>query len=57
MAAQSKPSQNSDLFEQTIITVSPEAYADFLTRLDMSPQPNDSLRKTMQTPTPWENEG
>lgn len=41
------------LFEQTIITVSPEAYAEFLTRLDMPPQPNDRLRKTMQTPAPW----
>jgi uncharacterized protein (DUF1778 family) len=42
------------LLDQSIITASPEAYAAFLARLDMPPQPNDRLRKTMQTPAPWE---
>jgi uncharacterized protein (DUF1778 family) len=42
------------LLDQAIITASPEAYAAFLTRLDMPPEPNERLRKTMQTPPPWE---
>jgi uncharacterized protein (DUF1778 family) len=42
------------LLDQTIIAASPEAYAAFLARLDMSPQSNERLRKTMQTPAPWD---
>ena len=42
------------LLEQVVIMASPEAYAEFLTRLDMPPQPNERLRKTMQTPAPWD---
>lgn len=42
------------LLDRTVFVVSPEAYAEFLARLDAPPQPNERLRKTMQTPTPWE---
>lgn len=42
------------LFDQAIIMANPDAYAKFLTRLDEQPSPNASLRKTMQTPAPWE---
>lgn len=42
------------LLDQAIIAASPEAYAAFLARLDMPPEPNERLRKTMQTPAPWE---
>ena len=42
------------LLDQVVITVSPQAYEQFLARLDMPPQANDRLRKTMQTPAPWE---
>lgn len=42
------------LLEQVILSVSPEAYSQFLARLDMPPQPNERLRKTMQTPPLWE---
>ncbi|MHB1216266.1 MAG: type II toxin-antitoxin system TacA family antitoxin [Thiobacillus sp.] len=41
------------LLDQAIITVSPEAYAEFVARLDMPPRSNERLRKTMQTPAPW----
>jgi uncharacterized protein (DUF1778 family) len=44
------------LLDQAIITVSPEMYAEFIARLDMPPRPNERLRKTMQTPAPWDNE-
>lgn len=43
------------LLDQAIIAASPEAYAEFLARLDMPPRPNARLRKTMQTPAPWDN--
>ncbi len=42
------------LLDRTVLSVSPEAYAEFLARLDAPPQPNERLRKTMQTPAPWE---
>ena len=42
------------LLDQVIISVGSEAYSQFLARLDMPPKPNERLRKTMQTPPPWE---
>jgi uncharacterized protein (DUF1778 family) len=42
------------LLDRAIISVSLEAYAEFLTRLDAPPQPNERLRRTMQTPPPWD---
>jgi uncharacterized protein (DUF1778 family) len=41
------------LLDRMFIVTSREAYADFLTRLDQPPQPNERLRKTMQIPVPW----
>jgi uncharacterized protein (DUF1778 family) len=42
------------LFDRTVFTGSPEAYADFLIRLDAPPRPNEQLRRAMQTPAPWD---
>ena len=42
------------LLDRTVFTVSPKAYAEFLARLDASPQPNERLRKTLRTVAPWE---
>ncbi|HSV44578.1 MAG TPA: DUF1778 domain-containing protein [Ramlibacter sp.] len=42
------------LLDQAIIAASPKAYAEFVRRLDMPPQPNERLRKTMKTPAPWD---
>jgi uncharacterized protein (DUF1778 family) len=42
------------LLDRTVFTLSPEAYAAFLARLDEPPKPNDRLRRTMQTVPPWE---
>jgi len=42
------------LYDQAIISADPETYARFLAQLDMQPSPNERLRKTMQTPAPWE---
>lgn len=42
------------LIDQRIIMADPDAYQEFLTRLDQAPSPNAALRKTMQTLAPWE---
>lgn len=42
------------LLDQVIISVSPEVFSQFLAQLDMPTKPNERLRKTMQTPPPWE---
>ncbi len=42
------------LLDRAILSVTPEAYAEFLTRLDAPAQPNERLRKTMQSPAPWD---
>jgi len=42
------------LLDQALLAVSPAAYAEFLDRLDRPPAPNPRLRKTLQTPAPWE---
>jgi uncharacterized protein (DUF1778 family) len=42
------------LLDRTVFSVSPKAYAEFLRRLDAPPKLNKRLRRTMQTPAPWE---
>ena len=42
------------LLDRTVFTVSPKAHREFLARLDAPPRPNKRLRKSMQTPAPWE---
>jgi uncharacterized protein (DUF1778 family) len=44
------------LLERTIFWASPEAYAEFIALLDAPPQPNERLRKTMQTTPSWDKE-
>lgn len=42
------------LLDRTVFTVSTEAYAEFLARLDAPLQPNERLRRTMRTRAPWD---
>jgi uncharacterized protein (DUF1778 family) len=42
------------LLERTVFAVDPKAYAEFLARLDSPPRPNGRLRRSLQTPAPWE---
>ena len=42
------------LLDRTVFAVSPEAYAEFLTRLDAPPKPNARLKRALQTTPPWE---
>ena len=41
------------LLDRALVSVSPEAYAEFLKRLDAPTQPNERLSKTMRTLPPW----
>ncbi|NYE23546.1 type II toxin-antitoxin system TacA family antitoxin [Pigmentiphaga litoralis] len=41
------------LLDRALMVVSPEAYSNFLERLDQPAKPNDRLRKTMQAKAPW----
>lgn len=43
------------LLDQVVVTASPQAFEQFQARLDMPPDPNNRLRKTMITPAPWEH--
>lgn len=42
------------LLDQALLVASPEAYAEFVSRLDRAPASNPRLVKTMQTPAPWD---
>jgi len=42
------------LLDQTFLTTNKEAHAAFIARLDMPPNPNANLVKTMQVPPPWD---
>ncbi len=42
------------LLERTLFRVSPEAYAEFVRRLDAPPKPNARLRKMLAKRPPWE---
>jgi uncharacterized protein (DUF1778 family) len=42
------------LLDRTVFAISPKAHAEFLKRLDEPPRPNDRLRRSLQTPAPWE---
>ena len=42
------------LLDRTVFTVSPEAYAEYLARLDEPAQSNEHLKRTMSTKAPWD---
>ena len=42
------------LTDRSLFVVGPETYAKFVAALDASPVPNEKLRRTMQTPAPWD---
>ena len=44
---------DATLLDQVNIVATPEAYAEFLARLDMPPAPNTRLFKTMQAKPLW----
>ncbi len=42
-----------ELLDRAFFVVSPDTYSRFLALLDAPPQPNERLRRTLQTPLPW----
>jgi uncharacterized protein (DUF1778 family) len=43
------------LLDRGGLMVAPEAYAEFVKRIDAPPRPNERLRQTMRTPAPWDD--
>jgi len=43
------------LLDRRGLTVSAEAYAEFVQRIDAPPQPNERLRRSMKTLPPWDH--
>lgn len=43
------------LLDQALLTVDPEIYDAFVSRLDQPASPNPRLHKTMRTPAPWDD--
>jgi uncharacterized protein (DUF1778 family)/GNAT superfamily N-acetyltransferase len=44
----------SAILDRTVLSFSAKAYAEFIARLDAPPRPNKRLRRSLQTPAPWE---
>ncbi len=42
------------LLDRTVFMVTPKAYSEYLALLDAPPRPNKRLRRSLQTPAPWE---
>jgi uncharacterized protein (DUF1778 family) len=42
------------ILDRTVLTFSPKAYAEFVARLDAPPRANKRLRRSLQTPAPWD---
>lgn len=42
-----------EILDRTLFMLGPEAYAEFLARLDAPPNPNDRLRRALRKPLPW----
>jgi len=43
------------LLDRALMVVSPEAYDEFLKRLDQPAKPNERLRRTMRSKAPWKS--
>jgi uncharacterized protein (DUF1778 family) len=41
------------ILDRALISASPNAYVEFLARLDAPPKPNKRLRRAMRAPAPW----
>lgn len=54
MIEASRKAAEDAILDQRVIAVSAEAYSEFLAILDQPAEANELLRKTMQTPAPWE---
>ncbi|MEC3949288.1 type II toxin-antitoxin system TacA family antitoxin [Sphingobium sp. HWE2-09] len=54
MIEASRRAAEDAILDQTVISVDADTYGRFLAMLDAPPQPNERLRKTMQTKAPWE---
>ncbi|MDE2410321.1 MAG: DUF1778 domain-containing protein [Sphingomonadales bacterium] len=56
MIEASRKAAEDAILDQRVIVMSLDSYNEFLAALDRPAEPNKFLRKTMQTPAPWESQ-
>ncbi|TIQ31299.1 MAG: DUF1778 domain-containing protein [Mesorhizobium sp.] len=44
------------VLDRTLIAVTPEAYAEFVTQLDAPSEPSERLSRLMNAPLPWKSD-
>jgi uncharacterized protein (DUF1778 family) len=54
MVGASRRAAEDALLDRVLFRVSHSVYDDFLRKLDAPPAPNARLRKSLQSPPPWE---
>jgi uncharacterized protein (DUF1778 family) len=54
MLEASRRAAEEALLERRVFLAGPQAYEQFLARLDAPPRPNDRLRRTLTTKAPWD---
>lgn len=52
--AAARAAAEETLVETALVRATPEVFAEFMTRLDAAPAPNERLKRTMRTPAPWD---
>lgn len=55
MIEASRRAAEDAILDQKVIVTDRESYDRFVAQLDRPPEPNDRLRKLMQTRAPWES--
>jgi uncharacterized protein (DUF1778 family) len=51
-----KKAAEDAVLDRALLQVGPEAYAEFLARLEAPPRPSKRLRRTMTTSAPWDRD-
>jgi uncharacterized protein (DUF1778 family) len=54
--AAARAAAEETLVEAALVRASPEAFAEFIARLDAAPAPNSKLKRTMRASAPWDVE-
>lgn len=53
--AAARAAAEETLVDAALVRATPEAFAEFVARLDAPPAPNARLMRTMRTPAPWDS--
>ncbi len=53
MVAAARRAAEEALLDQTVFVLEPDAFDDFMRRLDQPPKANEALKRTLAAPAPW----